>query len=91
MTRLFITEKASVGRALAHVLPGEKQKEEHCIRCGDDIVAWASGHLLRLFDPEDYDSRLKIWSLDTLPVIPDCWNYKAAVRTKVLLDSSVNY
>jgi DNA topoisomerase-3 len=86
MNRLYITEKASLGRALANALPGEKRKEEHYIRCGEDVVAWASGHLLRLFDPEDYDSDLKLWSLGTLPVIPKCWKYKAAVRTKTLLD-----
>ena len=86
MSRLFITEKASVGRALANVLPGEKTKKESHIQCGDDVVAWASGHLLRLFDPEDYDSNFKVWSLDTLPVIPERWQYKAAVRTKALLD-----
>jgi DNA topoisomerase-3 len=86
MTRLFITEKASVGRALANALPGEKKRENDCIRCGYDTVAWASGHLLRLFDPEDYDSGLKSWSLDTLPVIPEHWQYKVSARTKSLLD-----
>jgi DNA topoisomerase-3 len=83
---LYITEKSSVGRALADVLPGEKKKEEHHIRCGGDVVAWASGHLLRLFEPEEYDSSLKAWSLDTLPIIPEHWKYKPVERTKPLLD-----
>jgi DNA topoisomerase-3 len=87
MTRLFITEKASVGRALANVLPGEKQKEEHCIRCGGDIVAWASGHLLELCEPQDYDEKYSKWRLDTLPIIPDQWKLKGIHRTRNLLEN----
>jgi DNA topoisomerase-3 len=82
----YIAEKSSVGKALANVLPGEKKKEEHHIRCGGDVVAWASGHLLRLYEPEEYDAGLKIWSLDTLPIIPEHWKYKPVERTKPLLD-----
>jgi DNA topoisomerase-3 len=85
MNRLFITEKASVGRALSNVLPGEKQKEENHIRCGDDVVAWASGHLLELFEPQDYDEVYTKWQLDTLPIIPKEWKLKEISRTKNLL------
>jgi DNA topoisomerase-3 len=59
LTVLYIAEKSSVGRALANVLPGEKKKEGDHIRCGTDVVAWASGHLLELWEPEDYDERYK--------------------------------
>ena len=53
--KLYLMEKKSVGVALSNVLPGERKKEENLIRCGGDIVAWAAGHLLELYEPEDYD------------------------------------
>jgi DNA topoisomerase-3 len=82
--KLFICEKASVGRALSSVLPGEKKKEETFIRCGCDIVAWASGHLLELCEPEDYDERYKKWSRDTLLYVPEQWKLRVKDRTKGL-------
>jgi DNA topoisomerase-3 len=83
---LYITEKASVARALAGVLGGQRVRGETHIQCGDDVVAWASGHLLRLFEPEEYDANLKIWSLEALPIVPERWKYKPVERTKALLE-----
>ena len=84
---LYIAEKASVGRALADVLPGERHREENCIRCGGDVVAWASGHLLELCEPEDYDTKYKAWRLEDLPILPDSWKLREIDRTKKLLHS----
>jgi DNA topoisomerase-3 len=58
--------------------------EENFIRCGDDIVAWASGHLLELCEPEDYDPAYKKWSRDTLLYVPEKWKLKEKERTKSL-------
>jgi DNA topoisomerase-3 len=79
-----VAEKASVGRALSNVLPGVKKREENFIRCGGDIVAWASGHLLELCEPEDYDPAYKKWSRDTLLYVPEKWKLKEKQRTKAL-------
>lgn len=84
MMKLYVMEKASLGRALANVLPGEKIKEENFIRCGDDIVAWASGHLLELCEPEDYDPAYKKWSRETLLYVPEKWKLREKERTKTL-------
>ena len=84
MTNLYVAEKASVGKALANVLPGDKKREENFIRCGGDIVAWASGHLLELCEPEDYDPAYKKWSRGTLLYVPDKWKLKEKERTKAL-------
>lgn len=81
---MYICEKSSVGRALAGVLPGEKRKDDNFIRCGDDIVAWASGHLLELCEPEDYDERYKKWTRDTLLYVPEKWKLREKERTKAL-------
>ena len=82
---LYIAEKASVGRALADVLPGSKTRGENSIRCGNDVVAWAAGHLLELCEPEDYDERYKRWKIEDLPIIPKAWKLREIERTKGLL------
>ena len=84
LTKLYVAEKASVGKALANVLPVIKKREENFIRCGGDIVAWASGHLLELCEPEDYDPAYKKWSRGTLLYVPDKWKLKEKERTKAL-------
>ena len=82
--KLFVCEKAAVGRALSNALPGGKEKDGAFIRCGSDIVAWASGHLLELREPEDYDKAYKKWSRETLLYVPEEWKLKVKDRTKSL-------
>jgi DNA topoisomerase-3 len=85
MMNLYVCEKKTVAKALSDVLPGEKKREGNFIRCGSDIVAWASGHLLELCEPEDYDPTYKQWSRGTLLYVPDRWKLKPKERTKALL------
>ena len=85
--RLFICEKASVGKALGNVLHGVKMRDGNFIRCGEDIVAWASGHLLELCEPEDYDGRYKHWSADTLLYVPEKWKLKEKSGTRALFSA----
>ena len=40
------------------------------------IVTWAVGHLVELFEPQDYNPAWKKWSFEHLPVIPDTYRYK---------------
>lgn len=42
------------------------------------VITWASGHLLELQEPEDYDKSLKQWSMETLPIIPSEFLYKVS-------------
>jgi DNA topoisomerase-3 len=77
MSRLFIAEKPSLGRAIADVLPRPHQKEDGCIRCGNgDVVTWCIGHLLEQVEPEAYDERYKKWRLEDLPILPDQWQLR---------------
>ena len=34
-------------------------------------MSWAVGHLVELAEPEDYDSKYRVWSLNRLPIIPE--------------------
>ena len=39
-------------------------------------MSWAVGHLVELAEPEDYDPKYKLWSLNRLPIIPDEFHLK---------------
>ncbi len=78
MSRLFIAEKPSLGRAIADALPGTKKREPGCIRCGNnDVVTWCIGHLLEQAEPDAYDEKYKKWSMTDLPIIPRQWQLRA--------------
>lgn len=75
--RLFIAEKPSLGRSIAAALPQPHVKGENCIFCGkDDVVTWAAGHILTLYEPQDYDPQHGQWKLENIPHIPQEWKYK---------------
>lgn len=70
MKILVLAEKPSVGRELARVLKCDNKTKTY-IEGKDYIVTWAMGHLVELADPDAYDIKLKKWSLETLPMLPD--------------------
>ena len=77
MSRLFIAEKPSLGRAIATALPNPQKKEQGFIRCGNgDIVTWCIGHLLEQAEPDSYDERYKKWNIGDLPIVPEQWQLK---------------
>jgi DNA topoisomerase-3 len=71
--RLFIAEKPSLARAIADALPAPASRARHHIACGDDVVAWCAGHILRMAPPEAYGDEHKTWRLDALPIVPRVW------------------
>ncbi|MDR2650011.1 MAG: DNA topoisomerase III [Clostridiales bacterium] len=85
MKTLVIAEKPSVGRDIARVL-GCASKAEGCLFSDNYIVSWAIGHLVTLFEPEDYSPVWKRWSMNTLPIIPESIRLKPAPKTKKQLN-----
>lgn len=79
--RLFIAEKPSLGRAIAAALPGQQQRDDGCVRVGDTVVTWCIGHLLEQAEPDAYNPAFKQWSFNTLPILPDQWQYQAKRQT----------
>jgi DNA topoisomerase-3 len=73
---LVIAEKPSVGRDLASALPGTFEKSEGFLESADYVITWAVGHLLTLWEPEDYDERFKKWRTADLPIVPDEFKLK---------------
>ena len=88
MAIVIIAEKPSVADDLANVL-NVTNKKETCWDSENIIITWAVGHLLELKFPEEYDSRLKDWrkSLDSLPYVPDTFDFKPKQRTKKQLNA----
>lgn len=99
MSIVIIAEKPSVADDLANVLEITQKKDTHWYS-DEIIITWAVGHLLELKYPEEYNSELKDWrkSLDTLPFVPESFDYKPKHRTKkqlnailkIIKDKSVN-
>ena len=79
MSRLFIAEKPSMGRAIAQGLEalGEKSRSaDGCIRVGSDTVTWLFGHILEQYSPDEYDEKYKRWHIEDLPIVPSIWKLK---------------
>ncbi len=69
LKKLVLAEKPSVGREIAKVLKCNNNKGSY-IEGKDYVITWALGHLVELQSPEDYDNKLKTWSMETLPMLP---------------------
>jgi len=41
-------------------------------------VSWCFGHLVELAAADAYGDQYKRWSRDTLPILPERWQYKAS-------------
>lgn len=77
---LYLCEKPSQGRDLAKVLGATRSNEGQLHNGNGTVVTWAYGHLLEEAEPEDYNSDLKAWRLETLPIIPEKWKMKVTQR-----------
>jgi len=79
--KLIIAEKPDQGRTLASVFKMKKRDGFIEILPTDIFpngayVTWAIGHLTELAAPEQYDPSWKKWSLTTLPIIPQQFQYE---------------
>lgn len=79
--RLFIAEKPSFAEAIAGGLGNPKRKSGYFETDGG-IVTWCYGHILRTFEPEEYDARFKRWNLADLPIVPKVWELAIVDRCK---------
>ena len=43
------------------------------------LVSWCVGHLVELAPPNVYDAKYVKWSIADLPILPQKWQYEAAV------------
>ncbi|CAB1082967.1 DNA topoisomerase III (EC [Olavius algarvensis Delta 1 endosymbiont] len=85
MKTLILTEKPSVAMDFARGL-GIRGKQDGYIENDRYIITWAVGHLVELYEPQDYNPALKKWSFDNLPIIPKSYKYKPIKRTEKQLN-----
>lgn len=80
---LFIAEKPDLGKSIAAAIPGKKEYDTHkgiittSFEGEPATIVWCYGHLLTLWDPEDYDPNLKEWKMETIPFYFPDWKHKA--------------
>jgi DNA topoisomerase-3 len=76
--RVWLTEKSSVGKALAQVLGGPRRipGQQHGLDTDNGRVLWAKGHVVTLAEPHDYDPKYQSWAVEHLPFFPDRWMFK---------------
>ena len=73
---LYIAEKPSVAREFARVLHVDGRAGDGYLESEDAVVTWCVGHLVTMSYPEAYDPKLKKWSLEDLPFIPETFKYE---------------
>ncbi|EPR9285192.1 DNA topoisomerase III [Escherichia coli] len=90
--RLFIAEKPSLAKAIFEGLGGNPstEKKNGYFEHGADVVTWCFGHMLAIYDPEDYDQKYESWTLLDLPIestFPPKYKLKEAskAQTQVIL------
>ena len=72
--RLVIAEKPSVAQTIAAAL-GIKGKQDGYIEGGGYLISWCVGHLVQLAEAAAYGEQYKKWSFDSLPILPEEWQY----------------
>jgi len=91
--RLFIAEKPSLAKAIFEGLGGNpnSEKKNGYFEHGSDFVTWCYGHMLELFDPQDYDPKFAIWRFSDLEemktVYPPTYKLKpeSEAQTRIIL------
>ena len=79
---VYIAEKPSVAQEFAKALKLKTRRGDGYLESDEAIVTWCVGHLVTMSYPEEYDSALKRWSLDTLPFIPSEFKYEVISSVK---------
>ena len=79
---VFIAEKPSVARQFADALHLNFKKRDGYLESENTFVTWCVGHLVTMSYPESYDPKLKKWSFDTLPFLPDTFKYEVIKDVK---------
>ncbi len=83
---LYIAEKPSVAAEFAKALKLNTRRYQGYVESEEAVFTWCVGHLVTMSYPDRYDERLKRWSLDTLPFIPDQFLYEVIPSVKKQFD-----
>lgn len=73
---LYIAEKPSVAAEFAKALKLNTKRYNGYVESEKAVFTWCVGHLVTMSYPDRYDEKMKRWSLETLPFIPDQFLYE---------------
>jgi DNA topoisomerase-3 len=76
----ILAEKPSVAESFARALGVERKSGYY--QDETYTITNCIGHLLSLYDAQDYDEKYKKWSIDDLPVVPDPFRHKPSEKTE---------
>lgn len=79
---LYIAEKPSVAKEFAKALKLNVSSRDGYMESSQAIVTWCVGHLVTMSYPEAYDEKLRRWSFDTIPFIPQEFKYEVIESVK---------
>lgn len=79
---LFIAEKPSVAREFAAALGYHMTGKDGFMESPEAVITWCVGHLVTMSYPEKYDEKYRRWSFETLPFIPDEFQYEVIDSVK---------
>lgn len=79
---VILAEKPSQAEAYAKSFEKNKRENGYYQVSGkgfdNTIITYGFGHLVELYDPEDYNNDWKNWQLDSLPIIPTNYQFKVS-------------
>lgn len=84
---VYIAEKPSVAQEFAKALKLNVTRKDGFLESEEAIITWCVGHLVTMSYPESYDPRLKRWSLESLPFIPENFKYEIIPSVKKQFDT----
>lgn len=76
MTRLFIAEKPDMGRKIAASLAKPHKNGQGYIETAEGIVTWCIGHIMRSYEPQEYNPDWEKWNFNNLPMLIEEWKIK---------------
>lgn len=76
MKRLFIAEKPDMGRKIAASLAKPHKSGQGYIETAEGIVTWCIGHIMRSYEPQEYNPDWKNWNFNNLPMLIEDWKIK---------------
>ncbi len=82
--KLILAEKPSVAKRFANAL--NANQDDGFFKNDEYIITFCIGHLLELYEPEDYNEDYKKWNISDLPIIPEKFKHKPNQKTKKQLN-----
>ncbi len=84
MKPVIVAEKLSQAKAYAEAFTVKSRHKTHIELANSQlfphgaIITWGVGHLVELKEPKAYDARWNRWTLGSLPILPERYEFQIA-------------